>query len=301
MTQAPIRREVKEPPIVNILLCGDVMGRSGRDAIRTHLAGLKRDLGVDLAIVNAENAAAGFGLTERLAGELYEAGADILTTGNHAWDQRELISYIDRDPRILRPANFPEGTPGAGWCLHPLDGGRSVLVVNLMGRLFMDALDDPFARLQAILARHPLGRGPLPNPPPHPGEGTVGVTAIVVDFHAEATSEKMAFGHFADGRVSAVLGTHTHVPTADAQILPGGTAFISDAGMCGDYDSVIGMQKAPSVRRFVTKMPGEKPKVAEGEGTLCGVFVSVDDTTGLARYIEPVRVGGRLAPHMPRL
>jgi 2',3'-cyclic-nucleotide 2'-phosphodiesterase len=270
---------------VNILLCGDVVGRSGRDAIKTHLPGLKRDLSVDLAIVNAENAAHGFGLTERLAGELYDAGADILTTGNHVWDQRELIHYIPRDSRILRPANYPEGTPGAGWCLHSLGEGRSVLVVNLMGRLFMDVLDDPFARLDAILAQYPLGRA---------------ATAIVVDFHGEASSEKMAFGHFADGRVSAVLGTHTHVPTADAQILPGGTAFIGDAGMCGDYDSVIGMQKEASVRRFVTRMPGEKAKPAEGEATLCGVFVAVDETTGLARQIEPVRVGGRLMPHIPR-
>jgi 2',3'-cyclic-nucleotide 2'-phosphodiesterase len=267
---------------VNILLCGDVMGRSGRDAVKTHLPRLRLDLGIDVAIVNAENAAAGFGLTERLAGELYDAGADILTTGNHVWDQRELIAYIDRDPHILRPANLPAGTPGAGWCLHRLGEGRSVLVVNLMGRLFMDLVDDPFARLEAILAQYKLGPG---------------ATAIVVDFHAEATSEKMAMGHFADGRVSAVIGTHTHVPTADAQILPGGTAYLSDAGMCGDYDSVIGMQKAPSVRRFVTRMPGEKAKVAEGEGTLCGVFVAIDDRTGLATRIEPVRLGGRLMPH----
>jgi hypothetical protein len=271
---------------LNILLCGDVLGRAGRDAVKTHLPLLKRDLAIDLAIVNAENAAHGFGLTERLAGELYDAGADILSTGNHVWDQRELIPYIDRDPRLLRPANFPEGTPGAGWRLHALDAGRSVLVVNLMGRLFMEALDDPFARLEAILAQFRLGRE---------------ASAIIVDFHAEATSEKMAFGHFADGRVSAVLCTHTHVPTADAQILPGGTAYLSDAGMCGDYDSVIGMLKAPSVRRFVTKMPGDKPKPAEGEGTLCGVFVAIDDATGLASRIEPVRVGGRLQPHLPRV
>ena len=271
---------------MNILLCGDVVGRSGREAIKQHLPGLRRDLAADLVIVNAENAAHGFGLTERLAGELYDAGADILSTGNHVWDQRELIQYIERDPRLLRPANFPEGTPGAGWRLHPLDRDRSVLVVNLMGRLFMEALDDPFARLEALLAQHPLGRS---------------ATAIVVDFHGEATSEKMAFAHFADGRVSAVLGTHTHVPTADAQILPGGTAYISDAGMCGDYDSVIGMQKAPSVRRFVTKMPGEKPQPAEGEATLCGVFVVVDEASGLALRIEPVRFGGRLAPYLPCL
>ena len=269
---------------MNILLCGDVVGRSGREAIKRHLPALKRDLGIDVAIVNAENAAHGFGLNERLAGELYDAGADILSTGNHVWDQRELIQYIERDGRILRPANFPEGTPGAGWRLHPVQGGHTLLVINLMGRLFMEALDDPFARLESILAQHPLGHG---------------ATAIVVDFHGEATSEKMAFGHFADGRVSAVLGTHTHVPTADAQILPGGTAFISDAGMCADYDSVIGMEKAPLVRRFVTKMPGEKPKPAEGEASLCGVFVVIDDATGLARRIEPVRVGGRLAEHIP--
>ncbi len=269
---------------MHILLCGDVVGRPGRDAIKTHLPGLKRDLAIDVAIVNAENAAHGYGLTERLAGELYDAGADILSTGNHVWDQRELIGQIDRDPRLLRPANFPEGTPGAGWRLQPLGDGRNVLVVNLMGRLFMDVLDDPFARLAMILARYPLGPA---------------VAAIVVDFHAEATSEKMALGHFADGRVSAVIGTHTHVPTADAQILPGGTAFVSDAGMCGDYDSVIGMQKAPAVRRFVTRMPGEKPKPAEGEGTLCGVFVAIEDASGLATRVEPVRLGGRLTPHVP--
>jgi len=271
---------------LNVLFCGDVVGRAGRDAVKAYLPGLRRDLAVDVAIVNAENAAAGFGLTERLAGELYDAGADILTTGNHVWDQRDLIGYIARDPRLLRPANFPEGTPGAGWCRHPLGTGRSVLVVNLMGRLFMEPLDDPFARLAAILAQCPLGGG---------------ATAIVVDFHAEATSEKMALGHFADGRVSAVLGTHTHVPTADAQILPGGTAYLSDAGMCGDYDSVIGMQKEPSVRRFVTKVPGEKAKPADGDGTLCGVFVAIDNASGLALHIEPVRVGGRLMPQMPRL
>ena len=271
---------------MNILLLGDVVGRAGRDAVKAHLPGLKRDLAIDVAIVNAENAAHGYGLTERLVGELYDAGADILSTGNHVWDQRELIQYIDRDPRLLRPANFPAGTPGAGWRLHMLDGGRSVLVVNLMGRLFMDPLDDPFARLETLLTQYPLGRV---------------VSAIVVDFHAEATSEKMAMGHFADGRVSAVIGTHTHVPTADAQILPGGTAYLSDAGMCGDFDSVIGMQKAASVRRFVTRMPGEKAKPAEGEATLCGVFVRVDDATGLARHIAPVRVGGRLASHVPEV
>ena len=272
---------------MHILHCGDVVGRAGRDAVKQHLPRLKQDLAIDVAIVNAENAAHGFGLNERLAGELYDAGADILSTGNHVWDQRELIAYIQRDERILRPANYPPGTPGAGWRLHPLRDGRQVLVVNLMGRLFMEVLDDPFAALAAILAQYPLGGA---------------ATAIIVDFHAEATSEKMAFAHFADGRVSAVIGTHTHVPTADGQILPGGTAYVSDAGMCGDYDSVIGMEKTVSVRRFVTRMPPEKkPQPAEGEGTLCGVFLDIDDATGLARRIEPVRVGGRLSQHIPQL
>jgi len=270
---------------VNILLLGDVMGRAGREAVKAHLPRLRDLLSIDVAIVNAENAAHGFGLTEKIAGELYDAGADVLTTGNHVWDQRELIAKIDGDPRILRPANFPEGTPGAGFRLHILGDGRSLLVVNLMGRLFMDALDDPFACLQTTLLRYPLGGA---------------ATAVVVDFHAEATAEKMALGHFADGQVSAVIGTHTHVPTADAQILAGGTAFISDLGMCGDYDSVIGLQKAPSVRRFVTKMPGEKPQPADGEATVCGVLLVTDDSTGLAVRIEPVRVGGRLAEYVPR-
>jgi metallophosphoesterase (TIGR00282 family) len=245
---------------------------------------LRRQLALDLVVVNAENAAAGRGLTERLCGEFYDAGVDILTTGNHVWDQREIIPYLDRDPRVLRPANFPKGTPGAGSRLQPV-GGRNVLVINLMGRLFMEALDDPFARLAELLGEYRLG---------------VDAAAIIVDFHAEASSEKMALAHFADGRVSGVLGSHCHVPTADNQILPGGTAYQTDAGMCGDYDSVIGMQKAPAVARFVTKMPGERPQVAEGEATLCGILLETDDNNGLARAVEPVRIGGRLAPHLPQ-
>jgi hypothetical protein len=271
---------------VNILFCGDVMGRPGREAVRQHVPGLRRELALDLVVVNAENAAHGNGLTERLCGEFYECGVDVLTTGNHVWDQRELIGYIERDPCVLRPANFPTGTPGAGWRLHPLADGREALVVNLMGRLFMDALDDPFARLAAILADQPLGER---------------ADAILVDIHAEASSEKMAIGHFADGRVSAVFGSHSHIPTADAQIFPGGTAYQTDAGMCGDYDSVIGLQKGPAVRRFVTKMPGERAQVAEGEATLCGIFVETDDASGLARRVEPVRIGGRLSRQLPRL
>jgi metallophosphoesterase (TIGR00282 family) len=269
---------------VKILLCGDIMGRSGREAVKRHLPGLRRQYGLDLVVGNAENVAAGYGLTEKLCGELYECGIDVLTTGNHVWDQREIIPYIGRDPRLLRPANFPAGAPGAGWRLHPLPDGRTALVVNLMGRLFMEALDDPFARLDQIIADCRLGRE---------------ANAILVDFHAEATSEKMALAHHADGRASAVLGTHTHVPTADNQILPGGTAYMTDAGMCGDYDSVIGLQKAAMTRRFVLKVPEGRPQVAEGEGTLCAILVETDDMTGLARRVEPLRTGGRLAPQLP--
>jgi 2',3'-cyclic-nucleotide 2'-phosphodiesterase len=269
---------------VKILFCGDVMGRPGREAIKEHVPALRRQLALDLVVVNAENAAAGRGLTERLCGEFFDCGVDILTTGNHVWDQREIIPYLERDPRVLRPANFPKGTPGSGWRLHSI-AERRVLVINLMGRLFMDALDDPFARLEELLQQFRLG---------------LDATAIIVDFHAEASSEKMALAHFADGRVSGVLGSHCHVPTADNQILPGGTAYQTDAGMCGDYDSVIGMEKAPAVARFVTKMPGERPQVAEGEATLCGILLETHDETGLARAVEPVRVGGRLAQYLPQ-
>ena len=261
---------------MNILLLGDVVGRSGRDAVKAHLPGLRRDLAIDLAIVNAENAAHGYGLTERIAGELYDAGADILSTGNHVWDQRELIQQIDRDPRILRPANFPPGTPGAGWRLHEMAGGQRVLVVNLMGRLFMDLIDDPFACLNAILAQYPLG---------------VGVGEIVVDFHAEATSEKMAFGHFADGRVSAVIGTHTHVPTADTRILPGGTAYQTDCGMTGPYESVIGVEAGIIIQRFLTALPVRMEAARRG-AELHAVIVDVDEATGKARGVRRHTIGG---------
>jgi metallophosphoesterase (TIGR00282 family) len=269
---------------VRLLFCGDVVGRPGREAVARHVPELRRALTLDLVVANAENAAHGNGLTERICGEFYDAGVDVLTTGNHVWDQRELIAYIERDPRVLRPANYPPGAPGAGSLLHRFADGRSALVVNVMGRLFMDALDDPFASLAAILAEHSLCSGP---------------TAILVDIHAEASSEKMAVGHFCDGRVSAVFGSHSHTPTADAHIFPGGTAYQTDAGMCGNYDSVIGLDKAAAVRRFVTKMPGQRPQVAEGEATLCAVAVETDDATGLALRVEPVRIGGPLARHVP--
>lgn len=268
---------------MRLLLCGDVVGRPGRDIMARELARLRRDLALDFVVVNGENAAHGFGITDRICAELYACGVDVITTGNHVWDRREIIAYIEGDPRLLRPVNFPPGTPGNGHGIFRLGDGRAVLVINAMARLFMDAIDDPFAAVDRLLATHPLGS----------------VAAILVDFHGEATSEKTAMGHFCDGRVSAVVGTHSHVPTADHRILANGTAYMTDLGMCGDYDSVIGMRKEPAIQRFVRKMPTERLEVAEGAATLCGVLVETDDATGLARGIAPLRVGGRLAPAWP--
>jgi metallophosphoesterase (TIGR00282 family) len=269
---------------MKILLLGDIVGRSGRDAVVEKLPAIRERLALDFVVANGENAAGGFGITEKIMAELLRAGVDVVTTGNHVWDQKETAGFIDRAPRLLRPENFPKDTPGKGFGIYEAPGGRKVLVANLMGRLFMDALDDPFAAGAVILAQTGLGRG---------------ADAVLFDFHAEATSEKMAFGHAFDGRVSAVVGTHTHVPTADTMILTGRTAYQSDLGMCGDYDSVIGMQKTLPVQRFVRKMPTERLTAAEGPATVCGLFVETDDATGLARRAAPLRVGGRLAESWP--
>ena len=268
---------------MRILFCGDVVGRSGREAITRHLQHLRGQLALDFIVVNGENAAGGVGITEEICKEIYAAGADVITTGNHVWDKREIIATIDRDPKLLRPQNFPKGTPGRGAGIYPA-GAKKVMVLNVMGRLFMDPLDDPFACVERELAAQRLG-------------GTV--DAILIDFHAEATSEKMAMGHYVDGRVSVLIGTHTHVPTADHQILPGGTAYMSDAGMCGDFDSVIGMEKSVPIQRFIRKMPTERLSAATGEATICAVLVETDDSTGLARNIRPLRLGGRLSQEMP--
>ena len=270
---------------MRILFLGDIVGRSGRDAVAASLPGLRAGLGVELAVVNAENASHGFGLAPEMARVLFDAGADVLTLGNHAWDRREIIPFLATEKRVIRPLNFPPGTPGAGSAEVTLADGRRALVANAMGRLFMDPLDCPFRTSAELLARYRLGAS---------------VNAIIVDFHAEATSEKMAYAHSFDGAVSLVVGTHTHCPTSDQQILPGGTAYQSDAGMCGDYDSVIGMAKEGAAARFWRKLPGERLAPAEGEATVCGLFVETDDSTGLARRVEPLRMGGRLAPVMPR-
>lgn len=270
---------------MRILFLGDVMGRSGRRAISERLAGLRVRLKADLVVVNAENASGGRGVTAGHAQLLLESGADCLTLGDHAFDQKDMIAFIDREPRIVRPLNFAREAPGRGHAIISDARGRKALVVQALGQVFMSRpYDDPFSALDGVLRAHPPGGM---------------VQAALIDIHAEATSEKMAIGHFCDGRASLVVGTHTHVPTADAQILPGGTAYLSDAGMCGDYDSVIGMEKSEPLRRFVTGMARDRFTPAEGAATLAGVLVETDDRSGLARSILPIREGGRLAPSLP--
>ncbi|THD42117.1 MAG: TIGR00282 family metallophosphoesterase [Bradyrhizobium sp.] len=268
---------------MRLLFIGDVVGRSGRAAILAHVGKLRKRWRLDLVVVNGENAAGGFGITEAICEEFLAAGVDAITLGNHAFDQREALVFIERQPRLIRPANYPAGTPGRGAAIVESAAGEPVLVVNLLGRVFMPPLDDPFQRIEQELAACPLG---------------VGCKAAIVDFHAEATSEKQAFGHFVDGRVSLTVGTHTHVPSADARILPGGAGFITEVGMTGDYNSVIGMDKEEPVRRFVRRIPSGRFEPAEGAATLCAVAVETGDD-GLARRIAPVRIGGALAPAEP--
>ena len=269
---------------MRILICGDVVGRAGRKAVTENIPKLRDRYAIDFVIVNGENAAGGFGITPKICHDLYDAGTDVITTGNHVWDQREIIPFFDKETRILRPANFPAGTPGRGVGEYKDARGRRVVVFHLMARLFMDPLDDPFAAVKTMLETWRLGAN---------------ADAILFDFHGEATSEKMAMAHFVDGRVSGVVGTHTHVPTADAQILPGGTAYQSDLGMCGDYNSVIGIKKEISIERFVRKMPTARMEAASEEATFCAALIDTDDATGLATDIRPVRIGGRLRGEMP--
>jgi 2',3'-cyclic-nucleotide 2'-phosphodiesterase len=268
---------------MRLFFIGDIVGRAGRAVLLENLPKLREAWRLDFVVVNGENAAGGFGITEAICAEFLAAGADCLTLGNHAFDQREALVFIARQPRLIRPLNYPRGTPGSGAALIETASGARVLVINLMGRVFMDALDDPFAAAEREISACPL---------------RAGCDAMIVDFHAEASSEKQAFAHFVDGRVSLVVGTHTHVPTADHQILPGGTAFITDVGMTGDYDSVIGMEKEEPVRRFTTKLPSARLEAASGAATLCGVAVELD-TKGLAAKIAPVRIGGILSQARP--
>ncbi|MCX2725387.1 TIGR00282 family metallophosphoesterase [Roseibium salinum] len=269
---------------MRILFLGDLVGRVGRTAVIEKLPELVEHNQLDFVIVNGENSASGFGITEAILQDVLDAGADVVTTGNHVWDQRETLVYIERQDRLLRPVNYPPGTPGRGAHLYTARNGAQVMVANVMGRIFMDALDDPFAAVGRVVDECPLGQV---------------ADAIVIDMHAEATSEKQAMAHFLDGRVSLVVGTHTHVPTADHQILENGTAYISDAGMCGAYDSVLGMDKDEPVNRFQRKIPRSRFTPATGRATISGVAIETDDSTGLAERIAPVRIGGRLEPALP--
>ena len=261
---------------MRILFIGDIIGKPGRDVVAEELPRLRDALKLDFVIANGENAAGGFGLTRATSNEIFGAGVDCITTGNHWADQKEILSFISDEDRILRPKNYPAGTPGKGANLYTTREGASVLVVNVMGRVFMDPLDDPFAAVEAELAACPLGEG---------------ADAVVVDMHAEATSEKMAMGHFCDGRASMVVGTHTHAPTADYRVLSGGTAYMSDVGMTGDYNSVIGMSKDEPLNRFLRKIPSSRFEAADGPATICGLAVETNDSTGLAKRVAPVRLG----------
>ena len=267
---------------------GDVVGRAGRAAVSEYLPRVKSELKLDFVVVNGENAAGGFGITSSTAQELFDAGADCITLGNHSWDQSEALVYIERETRLLRPYNYPKSLtiPGRGSQLFTTASGQRVFVIQIHGSAFMESLDDPIQGVAAALEECPLGQVS---------------DAIIVEIHAEATAEKYIMGHFCDGRVTAVVGAHTHVPTGDAHIMANGTAYMTDAGMCGDYDSVIGMKKGPLVQKAATRLPVERKSPAEGPATLCGVFIESDDKTGLAVRVHPIRVGGRLQPTMPKL
>lgn len=265
---------------MKILFIGDIYGRSGRDALQKHLPTLKQKLNPDFIVVNGDNAAHGRGITQTICKELYALGVDCITGGDHVWDQREIISYIGQDSNLIRPLNYPAGTPGAGlW--EGNRNGQHLTVVHLQGRVFMDEQNSPFEAIHDLLTKYKLGDG----------------RGIFIDFHAEASSEKMGMAHYVDGRVSAVIGTHTHIPTADYQVFPKGTAFMGDAGMSGDYDSVIGARPEDALHRFLRRMP-QNLNPADGEATLCGCFIQTN-AKGLATSIEPVRLGGRLSQAMP--
>ncbi len=271
---------------MRLLYLGDIIGRAGRTLVLEKLPELRRSLKLDFVVVNGENAASGFGITGKICKAFLEGGVDVVSSGNHIWDQKETKTYIAGEPRLIRPVNYPQGTPGRGSVMLQDQRGRKLLVINVMGQIFMNALDDPFAAVEKELGKYPLGQG---------------ANFILVDIHGEATSEKMAMGHFCDGRASLVVGSHSHIPTADARIFDGGTAYQTDAGMCGDYNSVIGMDKAEPLQRFTRKISTGRFTPALGEGTICGVFVETDDKTGLARRIEPLRLGKYLKEHMPEM
>lgn len=269
---------------MRLLFLGDVVGRTGRTALTSHLPRLRERYALDFVVVNGENSAGGFGITEAIYHEFLDAGADVVTLGNHSFDQKETLVYIERCERLLRPVNYPKGTPGRGSGLFRAANGADVLVMNAMGRVFMQELDCPFAAVEAELEQCPLRDR---------------ADAVLIDFHAETTSEKQAMGHFVDGRASVVVGTHTHTPTADERVLPGGTAYMSDAGMCGDYQSVLGMQIDEPVNRFTTRIPRGRFEPSSGPATLSGLAVDIDDKTGLVIQVGALRLGGVLSSCEP--
>src|SRR5258706_4109475 len=269
---------------MRILFIGDIVGRSGRNILLNHMPKLIAEWRLDLVVVNGENAAGGFGITEAIYNDFIDAGADAITLGNHAWDQREALVFIERAPRLIRPINFPPGTPGRGAAMIDAKNGAKALVINAMGRIFMEPLDDPFTAIDRELAACPLKSG---------------ADAIIIDMHCEATSEKQSMGYLCDGRASLVIGTHTHTPTADHRILPAGTAFMSDVGMTGDYQSVIGMDKDEPLGRFLRRISTSKFEAASGPATLSALAVETDDATGLATKVGPVRLGGVLEETKP--
>ena len=271
--------------MMRLLFLGDIVGRSGRKAVLEALPDLRRRYKLDFVAINGENSAGGFGITEQIMNELIDAGADVVTLGNHAFDQREALVFIERQPRLLRPINYPPGTPGRGSGLFRAANGAEVLVINALGRVFMSDMDCPFRAIDHEVTACGLKRG--------------AADAIMIDFHAEATSEKQSLAYFLDGRVSGIVGTHTHAPTADHRVLPNGTAYMSDIGMCGDYNSVLGMDTAEPINRFLTRIPRERFEPALGPATVSGLAIEIDDASGLALQVGVLRVGGVLSPAAP--
>jgi metallophosphoesterase (TIGR00282 family) len=260
---------------MKIIYCGDVVARSGREVVLENLPRLKTEYKADVVIVNVENAAHGFGVTPGICRDFLNKGADVLVTGNHFLNQREIVPYLNECKVIVRPANIPPTNPGRGYTVFELPNGRKILVLQVLGRLFMEAVDCPVQAADKILQNYTLGKN---------------IDAILVDVHAEASSEKLSLGYYLDGRVSCVAGTHTHVPTADARVLPNGTAYITDVGMCGNYDSVLGFEPTAPINRLRRNFVGDRLTPAAGKGTLYAVMFETDDRTGLAKSIEQIKI-----------
>lgn len=265
---------------MKILFCGDIVGKSGRNAVAKNVPSLRKELNLDLVIANVDNASGGFGVNKNTCEELENLGVDVMTGGDHVWDQRDCIGFINDYKKLLRPLNFPKSTPGAGARIFSSFGQKKILVIHLLGQVFIkNNLNCPFEMIDDLLKNYQLKKD---------------VDAIIVDFHAEASSEKMAMGKFLDGRVSLVVGSHTHIPTNDFHIMKGGTAYQTDSGMCGDYDSVIGMEKSVPLKMFLNKRKSEKMTPATGEATFCATLVEINEKTGLAENIQALKIGGIL-------